>query len=149
MEDNAFTGAYSYNLDEKGRLMLPARLRVALSDTRLVLTCAIESCLWVFPRAQWDRFSSQISARASLFHAPSRAVLRRLIAPAQEVELDRAWRLFIPPSLREYAALEKDCLILGLSHCLEIWDRARYRAYLAESEADFRAGTETLQDLCP
>lgn len=125
MEDSAFTGAYSYNLDEKGRLMLPARLRVALSDTRLVLTCAIESCLWVFPRAQWDRFSSQISARASLFHAPSRAVLRRLIAPAQEVELDRAWRLFIPPSLREYAALEKDCLILGLSHCLEIWDRAR------------------------
>ena len=73
---------------------------------------------------------------ASPFSKQNRLVLRSLIAPAQEVELDKAGRLSIPQSLRAYAGRSKDCIILGINRYMELWDSESYKSYLEENEQD-------------
>ena len=81
---------------------------------------------------------------ASPFDAKNRLVLRRLIAPAQEVEFDKSGRLSIPQSLREYAGLTKDCVLLGIDKYIELWDSEAYEKYLAETESSFLDAAEGL-----
>ncbi|MEL3899654.1 division/cell wall cluster transcriptional repressor MraZ [Treponema phagedenis] len=142
------TGEYKNSLDEKGRLMFPVKLRSELSEMRLVITRGIDRCLWVFPLAEWKALSDKVMESASLFQSGSRSVLRRLIAPAQEIEIDKSGRISIPQSLREYAGLEKDCIILGINRYFELWDAGAYETYLEESEAEFQQATEGLGNIC-
>ncbi len=144
MESRAFAGEYNNTIDEKGRIMFPAKLRAGLSNSRLVITRGIDCCLWIFSPEEWEALSEKVMQSASLFQAHSRLVLRRLIAPAQDVDIDKAGRISIPQSLREYAHLEKDCVLLGINRYLELWDAAEYRTYLEESETDFYQASEDL-----
>ncbi|MEL3906291.1 MAG: division/cell wall cluster transcriptional repressor MraZ [Treponema sp.] len=144
MEKNTFAGEYNNSIDEKGRIMFPAKLRVLVPESKLVITRGIDRCLWLFQPEEWTALSEKVMQSASLFQAHSRLVLRRLIAPAQEVEIDKAGRLSIPHSLREYAHLEKDCVLLGISRYLELWDAEQYSTYLEESESEFYQASENL-----
>ena len=144
MEKSAFSGEYNNTLDEKGRIMFPAKLRCLLQGSQIVITRGIDRWLWIFPPEEWALLSEKVMQSASLFQANSRLVLRRLIAPAQEIDIDKAGRVSIPQSLREYAQLEKDCVLLGINRYLELWDAAEYRAYLEGSEADFHQASEDL-----
>ena len=74
-------------------------------------------------------------------------VLRRLIAPAQEVEFDKAGRLSIPQSLREHAGLVKECVIMGVNKYMELWDAERYEQYIAETDTLFRQAAEGLNGI--
>ncbi|MEL3903705.1 MAG: division/cell wall cluster transcriptional repressor MraZ [Treponemataceae bacterium] len=142
------TGEYKNNLDEKGRVSFPAKLRTSLGGTAVTITRGVDKCLWVFPKDAWNVFLEKVMSQASLFQAQSRSVLRRLVAPAQEVEIDKQGRISIPQSLREYAGLEKECLVLGISKYLEIWSVDGYEAYLKESETDFLKAAEALGNVC-
>ena len=84
---------------------------------------------------------------SSPFNAKNRLVLRRLIAPAQEVEFDKSGRISIPQSLREYAGLSKDCVVLGINKYIELWDSGAYEKYLSENEEDFLAAAEGLNGI--
>ena len=84
---------------------------------------------------------------ASPFSKQNRLVLRSLIAPAQEVELDKAGRLSIPQSLRDYAGLTKDCIILGINRYMELWDAQSYGEYLEENEEDLKDAAEALSNI--
>ena len=128
--------------------MFPVRLRSDLSTSTMILTRGIDRCLWLFTPEQWKILSDKVMESASLFQQQSRSVLRRLIAPAQEVEIDKAGRISIPQSLREFAGLEKDCVFLGINKYFELWDSNEYEKYLGESEADFRGATEGLGNIC-
>lgn len=138
------TGEYKNTLDEKGRIQLPAKLRANLSGNVLVVTQALDRCLWLFTPEEWKNLSSRILEAASPFNTRNRLVLRRLIAPAQEVEFDKSGRISIPQSLREYAGLSKECVLLGISKYLELWDSGAYGAYLSENEGDFLQAAEGL-----
>jgi len=142
------TGEYRNTLDEKGRIMFPVKLRSELTDSSMVLTRGIDRCLWLFPADQWKILSDKVMESASLFQSQSRSVLRRLIAPAQVVEIDKNGRISIPQSLREFAGLGKDCIFLGINKYFELWDAEEYEKYLGESEADFREATEGLGSIC-
>ncbi len=142
------TGEYRNTLDEKGRILFPSRLRSELTDNVLILTQGLDRCLWLFPPAEWKNLSSKLMDSASLFQSQARLVLRRLIAPAQEVEFDKTGRISVPQSLREYAGLSRDCVILGINKYIELWDSAEYRSYLDETETSFREATEGLGDIC-
>jgi len=83
----------------------------------------------------------------SPFQARSRMVQRRIIAPAQEVEIDKAGRIAIPQSLREFAGLNRECVILGIDKYIEIWDADQYRQYWDENEAEFRSAAEELSSV--
>ncbi len=128
--------------------MFPVKLRSSLTGSTLILTRGIDRCLWLFSPEQWQVLSDKVMESASLFQSQSRSVLRRLVAPAQEVEIDKAGRVSIPQSLREYAGLEKECVILGINKYFELWDSKEYETYLGESEAEFRGATEGLGSIC-
>ncbi len=141
------TGEYKNTLDEKGRIMFPAKIRADLPDPRLIVTRGVDNCLWFFTPEEWKKLSDKVMETASLFKAESRSVVRRLIAPAQEVEFDKTGRVSVPQSLREYAGLEKDCVILGLYKYFELWDEKKYGQYLKESESEFLAASEGLGEI--
>jgi MraZ protein len=141
------TGEFRNTLDEKGRLSLPARMRSELPGIDLVLTQGVDQCLWLFPPQQWQELSQKLMASTSLFQAKSRLVQRRIIAPAQEVEIDRLGRISIPQSLREWAGLSRECVILGISKYIEIWSADEYRKYLEDNKDEFLSAAEELGGL--
>jgi MraZ protein len=144
---NLLTGEFRNTLDEKGRISLPAKLRGELAGSEFVLTQGVDNCLWLFPPDQWTALSQKLMESTSLFAARARLVQRRIVAPAQEVEVDKLGRIAIPQSLREFAGLSRDCIILGISKYIEIWDAEAYRTYLADNESEFLAAAEELGGL--
>jgi MraZ protein len=138
------TGEFRCSLDEKGRLLIPARMRSEVAGNMVVLTRGVENCLWLFPPEEWKTFSEKLIGSTSLFQEESRLIQRRMIAPAQEADIDKAGRIVIPPTLRDYADLKKECLILGLKKYMEIWSEASYETYLQENEAKFKQAAERL-----
>lgn len=141
------TGEYRNTLDEKGRILFPARLRTVLTENVLMITQGLDGCLWLYTPAEWKNFSEKLMEQTSPFNKDSRLVLRRLIAPAQEVEFDKAGRLSIPQSLREHAGLVKECVIMGVNKYMELWDAERYEHYIAETDTLFRQAAEGLNGI--
>jgi MraZ protein len=139
---NLRTGEFRNSIDEKGRLSLPVKLREELASTCFVLTQGVDKCLWLFPPEQWEALSKKLMDSTSIFQARARLVQRRILAPAQEVEVDKLGRISVPQSLREWAGLSKDCVVLGITKYIEIWDAEEYRKYQEENESDFRAAAE-------
>jgi MraZ protein len=144
---NLLSGEFRNSLDEKGRLSLPARLRSELPNSQLILTQGVDKCLWLFPPEQWEILSRKLMESTSLFQARARLVQRRILAPAQEVEVDKLGRISVPQSLRDWAGLAKECVILGITKYIEIWDADEYRKYWDENESEFRAAAEELGGL--
>ncbi len=138
------TGEFRNALDDKGRLSIPARVRAELTGDTLVLTRGVDQCLWLFPPEEWKALSESLMRAASPFTKKARLLQRRIIAPAQEVELDRAGRINIPASLLQSAGLSRECIILGINRYLEIWDVEAYDAYLEENESEFQEAAEEL-----
>ena len=145
---NLLTGEYKNTLDDKGRFLFPAKLRSALSSNVLIVPQAIvDRCLWLFTPEEWEKISSKLMDNASPFSAKNRLIMRSFISPAQEIEFDKAGRLSIPQSLREYASLSKDCIVLGVNKYLELWDSSSYNAYLSENEANLLEASEELNSI--
>lgn len=134
MEMELLTGEYRNTLDEKGRILFPTKLRSALQENTLVITQSLDHCLWLYKVEDWNTFSSKFTENASPFDKANRFVMRRLIGPAQSVEFDKAGRISIPQTLREYAGLTKDCVIVAVDRYIELWDAAEYAKNLAENE---------------
>ena len=132
------------SLDDKGRLLVPSKVRAEVDGEGLVVTRGIDPCLWLFPESEWRRIAGSLMDSTSLFQSRARLIQRRIIAPAQEAEFDKTGRINVPPSLREYAGLKKECIVLGIESYLEIWDEEAYRSYWEENEAELQAAAEEL-----
>jgi MraZ protein len=138
------TGEFKCSLDEKGRLLIPAKMRADIMGNFIILTRGVEKCLWLFPPEEWKTFSEKLIGSTSLFQEQARLIQRRMIAPAQETEFDRTGRIMVPQTLREYAELKKDCIVLGLKKYIEIWSETAYTTYFEETESKFRQAAEEL-----
>jgi MraZ protein len=138
------SGEFVNNIDEKGRIMIPVKLRAAIEGDTLILTRGVDQCLWLFPVSEWQKVSQQIMSATSILQARARMIQRRIIAPAQETEIDRSGRINIAPVLRSFAQLKKECVILGINNYMEIWDEEVYQKYWEENEADFQKAAEEL-----
>ena len=141
------TGEYQNSLDDKGRLLIPSRIRNSVAGNVLIITRGVDRCLWLFPPEEWTRISSLLMDSSSIFKSKTRLMQRRIVAPAQECEIDKAGRINIPPTLRESAGLKKETIILGIEKYIEIWDEEVYNAYLADSEEEFMEAAEELGDI--
>lgn len=130
-----FMGTYTPRLDEKGRLFLPAKFRDRLSEG-LVVTQGQENCLVVWPT---DVFMQEAQrARATpMTNRSAREYARVLFAGADEGQLDKQGRISIPATLRDYASLEKDVVVIGVMDRIEIWDPARWQDFSAEAQRKF------------
>ena len=138
--EGVFLGTHSPHLDDKGRLILPARFREQLADG-LVVTRGQDRCLYVFPVAEFERMHDQLR-QAPLSSKQARDYLRVLLSGASDEVPDRQGRITVPPALRSYAGLTRDCAVIGAGSRVEIWDQATWSAYLAEQEGAFSATAE-------
>ena len=124
-----FTGEYRHAVDGKGRVAVPARFRSQLDESPFI-TRWIDGCLAVFPRGAFDALAARVSA-LPVSDAGARTFQRFLFAGAFEAELDRQGRLLVPPSLREYAALGGEAMVVGSRDHIELWEPTRWAEYSA------------------
>jgi MraZ protein len=139
-----FLGTHTPRLDDKGRLILPAKYRDELAEG-LVLTKGQERCLYVFPRAEFGRITEALRT-APVTAKAVRDYSRVFFASASDEVPDRQGRVTIPPPLREYAALQRDCAVIGANTRLEIWDAGAWETYLEQQEDAF---SDASQEVLP
>ena len=135
-----FLGTHSPRLDDKGRLILPAKYREELA-AGLVLTKGQDGCLYVFPAGEFSRITDALRT-APVTAKAVRDYSRVLFASASDEELDRQGRITIPLGLRGYARLDRECVVIGANTRLEIWDASAWASYLEQQEPAFSAATE-------
>lgn len=135
-----FLGTHTPKLDDKGRLILPAKFREQL-EAGVVVTRGQERCLYVFPVAEFERLAEQLR-QAPVTSKQARDYLRVFLSGASDEALDRTGRMTIPPMLRQYAGLERDCAVIGAGQRVEIWDLKAWEGYLAEQEQAFAEQAE-------
>lgn len=140
-----FMGEYRHALDDKGRLTLPSRLREGLGQP-FVATRGFENCIFLYPLPEWEALEARI--RALPFNqANARAFARIFFAGAAECRPDGQGRVLLPPSLREYAKIARDTVVLGVSSRVEVWAEAEWASYAQSASADYAALAEQLQGL--
>ena len=135
-----FLGTHTLRLDEKGRLILPAKYREEIAGG-LVITKGQERCLYVFPVAEFGRLTDELRT-APVTAKKVRDYSRVFFASASDEIPDKQGRITIPPGLREYAALTRDSVVIGANTRLEIWDSQAWESYLAEQEDAFSDASE-------
>jgi MraZ protein len=130
-----FLGTYAPRLDEKGRIILPAKFADDLADG-VVLTRGQERCIYVFSAAEFASMQDKIR-QAPVTSRDARNYLRVFLSGAHDEKPDKQRRVTIPPALRAYAGLERDLAVLGVGDRVEIWDAKAWETYLAEQEDAF------------
>mgnify|MGYP001274462370 CR=1 FL=1 len=139
-----FLGEYQHTIDEKGRITIPAKFREALG-TNFIITRGLDNWLFVYPREEWNQLEQRLKSLPSMA-ANARAFARLLFSGACECEWDKQGRVNVPSHLREYARLEKDCTVIGVSTRVEIWDKASWEEYSRKSQDSFNEIAEKLVD---
>jgi MraZ protein len=135
-----FLGTYAPKLDDKGRVILPAKFRQDL-ESGIVLTRGQERCIYVFSAVEFQRVHDRIR-QAPLTSSGARDFLRLFLSGASSEAPDGQHRITIPTSLREYAGLERDLTVIGVGDRAEIWATDAWTAYYEAKEADFSSTTE-------
>lgn len=139
-----FMGEYQHNVDAKGRLIIPAKLREHLGES-FVLTRGLDQCLFGYPMNEWKVLEDKMKA-LPLTKKDARAFIRFFFSGASDCELDKQGRINIPSTLLSYAKLEKECIILGVSNRIEIWDKSIWEDYFMKSEESFSEIAENMID---
>lgn len=130
-----FLGTHSPRLDEKGRIILPAKFREELSNG-LVLTRGQERCIYVFSQREFERVHEQLR-EAPISSRQMRDYVRVFLSGASDEVPDKQGRVTIPPALREYAGLGRELAVIGAGARAEIWDAQAWSEYLDEKESAF------------
>ena len=131
----AFLGTHQPRMDDKGRLFLPAKFREALAGG-LVITRGQERCLYVFPEPEFARLYA-LMRQAPVTSKAARDYQRVFLSGASDETPDKQGRVTVPPPLREYAGLTRDCVVIGAGSRVEVWDAQAWTGYLAEQEGAF------------
>jgi len=133
-----FRGRYEYTIDPKGRVNIPSRFREQLSDTGLetVVITNYSGCIYAYPAAEWEKIEEKLAVKVSSVHKKKNAFVRFFMGGAVEVTPDKQGRILIPPSLRSYAGLERDVVIIGMPNRFEIWDRQKWDVEVAQFEKE-------------
>jgi MraZ protein len=130
-----FLGTHSPRLDDKGRLFLPAKFRAQLAEG-LVVTRGQERCLYVFDMPEFVRLAEQMRSTPVTSRA-ARDYLRVFLSGASDEVPDKQGRITIPPVLRQYAGLDRECTVIGAGSRVEIWDATAWTTYLEATEQAF------------
>jgi MraZ protein len=138
-------GAHDHTIDDKNRLTLPAKFREAFQDG-VVITRGFDGCLYAYRRPDWDRLVESRLASMDPLSKENRRIQRFIFSGASESDLDKQGRVMLPAQLLEHAKLGREVVVAGVHDHLEIWDRAAWRAELAEVEGSAEDVAERLAD---
>lgn len=139
-----FMGEFQHNIDTKGRIIVPSKFREELGAT-FVVTRGLDQCLFAYPMTEWKVLEENLK-KLPLTKRDARAFTRFFFSGAIECEIDKQGRINIPQTLRTYASLEKECVIIGVSNRIEIWSHSTWETYVTESEESFAEIAENLMD---
>ncbi len=143
-----FRGRHEHSIDQKGRISIPSKFREVLAtqyDERLIIT-NYDQCLWAYPVSEWKKVEEKVAALPQL-KPEVKALQRFFISAASESPLDKQGRILIPSTLREYASLDKECVMVGMSQRIEIWSLTRWNKIFAEAEQTLQESIDQLTDL--
>lgn len=140
-----FTGEYQHSLDEKSRLIMPAKFREVLGDV-FIITKGLDSCLFVYPQSEWKILEEKLK-NLPFTNRDARAFARFFFSGAIECEADKQGRILISSNLREYAKVVKDVVIIGVGTRIEIWAREVWEEYMRETEKSYEELAEKMMDL--
>ncbi|MGN0666192.1 MAG: division/cell wall cluster transcriptional repressor MraZ [Huintestinicola sp.] len=115
-------GTYNHNMDAKGRMAFPNKLREQLGES-FIITIGLEGCLYVYSNEEWEKFTEKLR---TLSGPLAKQAIRKFAANAVVAEADKQGRILIPQILREHAGLEHDITVIGNLDRAEIWDSKRY-----------------------
>ena len=133
-----FRGRFEYTIDPKGRVNIPSRFRDQLTESgqETVVITNNENCIFAYPAGDWERIEQKLAANVSSVNRKKNAFVRFFVGGAVEVAHDKQGRILIPPSLRGYANLERDVVIIGMPNRFEIWDRERWNVEVGRFEKE-------------
>ncbi|MCL2704388.1 MAG: division/cell wall cluster transcriptional repressor MraZ [Defluviitaleaceae bacterium] len=133
-DDKLFRSEHFHNIDAKGRMIVPARFREALTD-QFIITKGLDKCLFVFTMDEWRLLEQKIE-NLPMADAGARKFLRFFFGAACESERDEQGRVLIPTNLRRYAEITKEIVTVGVARRLEIWSREIYEQYFNDDALD-------------
>ena len=128
------TGEFNHSIDAKGRLIIPSKLRESLGE-HFVITKGMDGCLFVYANDDWKAFEEKLTS-LPLINKEARQFARFFLAGAAQVEVDKQGRILLPASLRSFANLDKDVVLVGVGSRIEIWDKEKYEALSADENMD-------------
>ena len=139
-----FLGTYEPKLDDKGRVILPARFREDM-EGGIVLTRGQEHCIYAFPAQEFEQMTVELS-RAPLSSKQARDYIRVLLSGAYKEVPDKQGRITLPPDLRKYAGLDRELTVIGAGSRAEIWNSKAWNDYLSVQEDVF---SQTENEIIP
>ena len=141
-----FSGEHEHSIDDKGRLIIPARMRAALADG-VFITRGFDGCLFMYTLDAWQKIAEQLD-KLPVTHTAARYVSRLLYA-GTETTLDKQGRVLIPPALREHADIELggEVVIVGVSNRIELWNKTRWKQVTERLEKEAPALAAELGEL--
>lgn len=137
-------GEFQHNIDVKGRIIIPAKLREDLG-AKFVITRGLDGCVFGYPLDNWEKIQEKLK-QLPLAKKEARAFTRFFYSAAAEAEIDKQGRINIPSTLVNYAHLEKECLVLGVSDRIEIWSKEKWESVSSEIEESFEEIAEDMLD---
>lgn len=134
-----FYGEYEHTIDRKGRLIVPAKFRAAIKthDVKaLFLTRGLDGCLFLFPESEWRTTESRFK-QVPFTKGEGRKFNRLFFSGAAEVTIDGLGRLLVPKTLKDFAQIKQDVMIVGVSSRMEIWAKEKWQAFYESSRQSF------------
>ncbi|WP_010252207.1 division/cell wall cluster transcriptional repressor MraZ [Acetivibrio cellulolyticus] len=122
-----FYGEYQHSVDAKGRVIVPSKFRDGLGE-KFIVTKGLDNCLFAYSAEEWSNLETKLKS-LPFTDKDVRAFVRFFFAGATECEVDKQGRILLPQNLREYAGLDKDIYVIGVSTRVEIWDKAKWENY--------------------
>lgn len=141
---NVFIGEYQHTIDPKGRIIIPAKFRDQLGET-MIVTRWLDGCLALYTMDQWQQVFENLKKLPST-KREARMYTHMIMSKAAECELDSQGRIRIPGHLSAEASLTKNCVLVGVSDHVEIWDKERWDAYYATASENFEEIAESLTE---
>ena len=147
-EPTMFRGRHEHTIDPKGRVSIPAKFRDVLGkkyDDRLVIT-NFDGCLVAYPYEEWIQLEEKASS-LSMVKKETRAFMRFFYSSAIECTLDKQGRILVPQTLREYADLDKEVVLVGQLRKIEIWSKKRWSEEIVKAHENFDQISDVLSEL--
>ena len=129
-----FLGDFPHTLDDKGRLIMPSKFRNELG-ANFIVTRGLEGCLFVFTEQKWIEFTEQLNSKG-LSKKDVRSITRFFCSCAMNTDLDKQGRFVVNKNLREFAGIERDVMIIGVSDRIEIWSKEKWDEYSKAEYSD-------------
>ena len=141
-----FYGEHEHTIDNKGRLIIPSRFRESLKEydiDKLYITRGLDKCLFMFTENEWKTQEAKFRAM-SFTKSEARKFNRLYFSGAAQIECDKQGRILIPKYLKDYAAIRRDVVIIGVSNRIEIWSKDSWGEYYSTSKESFEDVAQNL-----